>query len=88
MKRAASPSYHLCKPLPIEVRQMTEYETTYGQNPPTTTLSHKPGFRMCRLSEDKQFARIRELVSNPQYYCRACARVSSSRENLCEPIKL
>ena len=72
----------------VEVRQMTEYETTYGINPPTTAISHKPSFRMCRLTAEKNFVRIRELVAQPQYYCRVCARASSHRENLCEPVKL
>jgi hypothetical protein len=71
-----------------EVRQMTEYETTYGINPPDTSFNHKPSFRMCRLSAEKNFVRIRELVGQPRYYCKACARVSSHRENLCEPVKL
>jgi len=47
---------------------------------------------LCRLYDSKLHKTdpggYAHLVKDPQYVCKSCGRVASSRNNLCEPIEL
>jgi len=44
--------------------------------------------KLCDLNKDKiknNFAEITELVANPKFICRKCARAANSKKHLCKP---
>ena len=46
---------------------------------------------LCHLDRDDiedNIDEIIELVSQPEYVCRKCARVSKEKDHLCKPLKL
>lgn len=43
---------------------------------------------LCVLVSNKEFDKIRELVTNPQFICFNCGRVADCSENLCNPMPL
>ena len=46
---------------------------------------------LCKLDKEsieKQMEALMELVAEPRYICRKCARVAASKHNLCKPIAI
>jgi hypothetical protein len=44
---------------------------------------------MCYLVNIKtDISKLKEIVKDPKFMCKNCARVAADKENLCNPVKL
>jgi len=44
---------------------------------------------MCYLVNIKtDLSKLKEIVKEPQFICKNCARVATDKKNLCNPVKL
>ena len=44
---------------------------------------------MCYLVNIKtDISKLKEIVKDPKFICKNCARVAADKENLCNPVKL
>uniref|UniRef100_Q3ASP4 Uncharacterized protein n=1 Tax=Chlorobium chlorochromatii (strain CaD3) TaxID=340177 RepID=Q3ASP4_CHLCH len=46
---------------------------------------------LCKLDKEtieKQMEALMELVAEPRYICRKCARVASTKRHLCKPVAI
>lgn len=43
---------------------------------------------MCRIAGRRDFEIVRDLVRDPRYVCRKCARTAHKDGNLCKPAEL
>jgi len=43
---------------------------------------------ICRIIIRKDLERIKQLVKDPQFFCKNCGRAAKNKENLCNPSRI
>lgn len=46
---------------------------------------------LCEISKkgvDKNMVKVLSIITNPEYLCMKCARVSAKKDRLCKPSKI
>jgi len=41
---------------------------------------------ICAMAQKKEFDKIKDVVTDPQFMCTNCGRVAQAPDNLCKPL--
>ncbi len=65
--------------------QPTEFREPFGFGRKAPHIGHKQ--HLCSMAESGEISldQIKDIVRNPKFVCKVCARTAASKDNLCEP---
>ena len=65
--------------------QPVEFREPFGFGLKAPHIGHK--HHLCSMAENGEIPldQIKDLVRNPKFICKVCARTAANKDNLCEP---
>jgi hypothetical protein len=68
--------------------QPTEFREPFGYRAKAPHIGHR--HHLCSMAEagEVSLEQIKDLVRNPKFICKVCARTAANSDNLCEPVPL